>query len=356
MDFINFNAGPSAIPKSVLNIIHQELFNWQNTGLSILETGHRTSQFMELSLKLQASVRRLLKVPDDFAVLFLPGGGQVQFAMAVMNLVGGFKCANYVETGYWSALAMQAGAKYVDVHVAASSKNQQYSCIPELADWNIKKDGAFLHFCDNETIGGVEFQDLPAIDDMVLVSDMSSNIFSRPIDFKRISCVYACAQKNIGIAGMSLVIVRRDLLDRALPETPSIFNYAIQDKNQSLACTPTTFAWYVASLVLDWLEQQGGVEQMAVSSLQKSQMLYQCIDASEIYSNKVEFKYRSRMNVPFSFVNSELENKFLQVAKENGFLCLQGHRLVGGARASIYNAISVDEVRRLVVFMENFAG
>lgn len=354
MKIIDFSAGPAAIPEAVKIKIQEQLLDWQNTGVSILEIGHRTAQFVEFGDKLQASVRRILKVPDDFAVLFLPGGAQIQFAMAVMNLMRGFKYANYVETGHWSSLAMKEAQKYAQVHLAASSKEQNFTTIPEVHTWDIKQDAAFLHFTDNETIGGLEFPSIPKIDDMVLVSDMSSNIFSRPIDFSRIGCIYACAQKNLGVAGMSLVIVRRDLLDRASPETPAVFTYAHQEKNSSLACTPTTFSWYVASLILDWIESEGGLEAMTKNSIEKAAMLYDCIDSSTLYRNTIDPKYRSRMNVPFIIEDSELEGEFFKAAKENGLLYLEGHRSVGGARASIYNAISIQDVQILIDFMKDF--
>lgn len=352
---INFGAGPSALPRSTLDTIHKELFNWQNTGLSILETGHRTPVFNELAEKLEASVRRILKVPNHFAILFLPGGAQVQFAMAVMNLVKGFHTANYVETGHWSALAMKEGQKYIKIHCAASSRSQNFSIIPRVNSWDVVDNAAFLHFTDNETIGGVEFASIPQLSEIPLVSDMSSNIFSRPIDFNYLGCIYACAQKNLGIAGMSLVIVRRDLLDRALPETPSVFHYARQETHKSLYSTPTTFAWYLASLILDWLEKEGGVEHMAKQNLKKSQLLYNYIDSSEFYCNSIETNCRSRMNVPFRLINSELEMDFFKEAKEQGLFNLPGHRTVGGARASLYNAISVKDVELLIEFMKYFA-
>lgn len=351
---INFNAGPAAVPASVLNTIYKELFNWQNTGFSILETGHRTPGFLELGVRLEASVRRILGIPETFSVLFLPGGAQIQFAMATMNLVRGFQKANYIETGYWSEMAIKEAKKYTQVHIAASSKEQGFTHIPKLHTWHIDKNAAFLHYTDNETIGGVEFPEVPQIEDMVLVSDMSSNIFSRSIDFSRIGCVYACAQKNLGISGMSLVIIRRDLLDRALPETPAVFHYATQDKNNSLACTPTTFAWYVASLILDWIEAEGGIKRMEQNSINKSRLLYDCIDSSNFYNNPIEIPYRSRMNVPFTLINSKLENQFFREAEQQGLCYLQGHRSTGGVRASIYNAISQDEVTRLVEFLNGF--
>lgn len=353
---INFNAGPAALPESVLNTIQNELPNWQNTGVSILELGHRTPQFSALNDKLQASVRRILKVPEHFAVLFLPGGAQIQFSIALMNLIGGFKSANYVETGTWSTTAIKEASRYTQVHLTASSSAQNFTTIPDFSLWDIKKDAAFLHFTDNETIGGVEFSQIPAIDDMPLVSDMSSNIFSREIDFTRLGCVYACAQKNLGIAGVTLVIVRRDLLDRAIPETPSVFNYAVQEKNKSLLATPPTFAMYVASLILDWIEAEGGVDVMAKRNMEKAKVLYHYLDESDFYHNPVEKKYRSRMNVPFILKDSSKESAFFAEAEQQGLLYLQGHRSVGGARASIYNAISIEQVKRLIEFLRSFAA
>ncbi len=352
---INFNAGPAAVPAQVLDIIHRDLFNWNNTGVSILSIGHRTPQFSELGERLEASVRHLLHVPNDFAVLFLPGGAQIQFAMVAMNLTRGFQCANYIETGYWSGMAIKEAQKYTQVHLAASGKEQQFTIIPVEETWNLQPNAAFVHFTDNETIGGIEFPDIPHVSDMILVSDMSSNIFSRPIDFSRLGCIYACAQKNFGIAGMSLVIVRRDLLDRALPETPAVFNYALQDKNHSLLATPTAFAWYVASLICDWMAQEGGIAEMEKRSLAKSQLLYACIDQSNFYHNSVLPHYRSRMNVPFLLPNSHLEDEFFLSAKKEGLLYLEGHRSVGGARASIYNALSFKDVVRLTEFLNYFA-
>ncbi len=352
---INFNAGPAAIPESVLNTIRNELPNWHETGVSILELGHRTSQFSALNEKLEASVRRILNVPEHFSVLFLPGGAQIQFSIAVMNLLGGSKSANYVETGTWSTTAIKEARRYTEINIAATSAAEHFTTIPDPDQWDIKKEGAFLHFTDNETIGGVEFKQIPQIENMPLVSDMSSNIFSREIDFTRIGCVYACAQKNLGIAGVTLVIVRRDLLDRAIPQTPSVFHYATQDKNKSLLATPPTFAFYVASLILDWIEEEGGLQVMAKRNLEKSNLLYNYLDQSDFYHNPVDVRYRSRMNVPFTLKDASKEADFFSAAEKNGLLYLQGHRSVGGARASIYNAISIEQVQKLIDFLRYFA-
>lgn len=352
---INFGAGPAKLPKEVLDKIHEQLVDWQGMGISILELGHRTPEFAALGKKIEDSVRRLLKVPEQFVILLMPGGAQIQFAMIAMNLLGERQILNYVETGYWSSMAIKEAKKYAEVKVVASSKNQNFSTIPALEAWQIDPSGAYLHFTDNETIGGVEFSSIPEVTNMPLISDMSSNIFSRPVDFSHLGLIYACAQKNLGISGLSLVIVRKDLLGRALPQTPSVFNYEIESQQSSMLATPTTFAWYVASLVLDWIEEQGGVDEMAKRSVQKSGLLYDFIDNSDFYTNKVEDKFRSRMNVPFTLRDASLEKALFAQASEQGLMYLPGHRSVGGARASLYNAMSVDEVKQLIYFLEAFA-
>lgn len=352
---INFGAGPAKLPQDVLNKIHDHILVWQDTGISILELGHRTPEFSALGEKIDASVRRLLNVPNDFAVLLMPGGAQIQFAMIAMNLLGDYQKLNYVETGYWSTSAIKEGKKYAQVHIAATGKEEHFTTIPPVDSWQIEPNAAYLHFTDNETIGGVEFNEIPDLPEMVLVSDMSSNIFSRPIDFSRMGVIYACAQKNMGIAGMCLVIVRKELLGRAMAHTPVVFNYETESQQASMLATPTTFAWYVASLMLDWIEEQGGVDEMDTRSRRKSQLLYQFIDQSDFYQNNVNPNYRSRMNVPFTLRDPSLEKKLFQQAQANGLLYLQGHRSVGGARASLYNAISVNEVEKLIDFLTFFA-
>ncbi len=350
----NFGAGPAKLPLPVLQKIEENLYNWQNTGLSILEIGHRSKPFQALVDKMVSSVRRILSVPNDYAILFLPSGAQTQFAMCNLNLLGTHKTVNYLETGHWSKKAISEAQKYAHVHIVASSANQQFNQIPNEDSWDIHPDGAFLHFTDNETIGGLEFPFKPNGNGQFLVSDMSSNLFSRPIDFQDYGCIYACAQKNFGIAGMSLVIIREDLFDRASPQTPAVFDYNQQWQNNSLLATPPTFAFYVASLMFDWIEENGGVETFARLSMQKSQLLYDCIDQSGLYHNPVDSRYRSRMNVPFILTQEALTEDFLQRATKAGFANLKGHRSVGGARASIYNAITLDEVESLVAFMQQY--
>ncbi len=351
---INFGPGPSKLPKQVIRQLEKSFFNWQKTGLSILEVGHRSKAFQALVDKMIASVKRLLKIPYHFAILFLPAGAQNQFAVCNMNLIGGHATVNYIETGYWSKKAISEAKKYSNVHIAASGVSRNFCDIPEPATWDIDEDGAFLHFTDNETIDGLEFPFKPDGKGLYLVSDMSSNLFSRPIDFEHYGCIYACAQKNFGIAGMSLVIVRESLLDRAHPQTPASFNYQLQWQNNSLLATPPTFAFYVTSLMLDWTEENGGVNAFAKLSKLKSQLLYDYIDQSYFYINPINKQYRSRMNVPFTLANTSLTEDFLQQANTAGLVNLKGHRSVGGVRASIYNATHLSEVERLVDFMHQY--
>ncbi|CEK11615.1 3-phosphoserine/phosphohydroxythreonine transaminase [Legionella hackeliae] len=350
---INFGAGPAALPACILKRVKEELLNWNNTGVSIVEISHRSKEFIDLGEKIEFGIRKLLSVPDDFAILFLPGGGQTQFAVVPMNLAKGFRHANYIQTGYWSKLSVEEGKKYLNVHLAAT--NEQYPHkITDTELWDIKKNAAFTHYTDNETISGLEFPSIPILDGTVLVSDMSSNILTRYINFQKIGCIYACAQKNLGIAGMSLVIVRKDLLDRALPQTPSVFNYGLQYKNRSLLCTPPSFCWYIASLIIEWLESEGGINEMSKRSMVKSDLLYNCIDSSNLYVNNINHDYRSRMNVTFRLVEKELEASFINAAKKEGLLFLEGHRSQGGVRASLYNSISENEVISLCSFMDFF--
>ena len=351
---VNFGPGPSKIPQPVLNKIEANLYDWQQTGLSILEVGHRSKAFQALVDSMVSSVRRLLGVPEHFVILFLPAGAQNQFAMCNMNLLGNHQTVNYIETGHWSKKAISEAKKYTNVHIVASGAEQNFCHIPDPSNWDINPSGAFLHFTDNETIGGLEFPYKPDGLGQFLVSDMSSNLFSRAIDFNNYGCIYACAQKNFGIAGVSLVIVREDLLDRADPKTPAVFHYQQQWQNNSLLATPPTFAFFVASLMFDWMEESGGVAFFDQLSQEKSQLLYDYIDHSELFKNPIENRFRSRMNVPFTLTDEALTETFLQQATQAGLANLKGHRSVGGARASIYNAMSLEEVQHLVDFMRQF--
>lgn len=351
---INFGPGPAKLPHKIIEKIEGNLYNWEGTGLSILEIGHRSRAFQALVEKMVSSVKRLLSVPDHYAIIFLPAGAQNQFAMCNMNLVGAHSTVNYLETGYWSKKAIAEAKKYANVHIVASSAERNFFDIPHRDSWRIDADGAFLHFTDNETIGGLEFPEKPDGQGLFLVSDMSSNIFSRPIDFHNYGCIYACAQKNFGISGMSLVIIREDLLDKADPQTPAVFNYKLQWQSNSLLATPPTFAFYVASLMFDWIEENGGVDKFDQLAKQKAQLLYNYIDQSMFYHNKVDKRHRSRMNVPFTLSDNNLTDDFIQQATNVGLANLKGHRSVGGARASIYNAMSLAEVQRLVLFMKEY--
>lgn len=351
---VNFGPGPAKLPDSVIHQIQKDIVNWENTGLSILEVGHRSAEFKALIAKIQADVKRLLAVPDEFAIIFLPAGAQNQFAIVNMNLIGQHKTVNYLDTGYWSKKAISEAKKYAEVNIVASGSENHYHTIPDQSQWTIDKKAAFLHYTDNETIGGLEFPSPPVVDNMLLVSDMSSNIFSRPFDFSPFACLYACAQKNMGIAGMSLVIVRKDLLNQAHPLTPNVFNYTMQYENDSSLCTPPVFAFYVSSLMFDWIDEQGGVEVLDERNKEKSSLLYEFIDQSKLYHNPIAQDGRSRMNVPFTLSDEALDSVFLSEAKKNGLLNLKGHRSVGGMRASIYNAMHLNEIKRLLEFMEKF--
>ncbi len=350
----NFSAGPAVLPEAVLERARAELTDWHGTGMSIMEVSHRGPQFAEVAEKSESDLRRLLELPDDFAVLFLQGGASTQFAAVPMNLVAPDQAAAYVNTGSWSRKAIAEAQKFCEVRVVADAQACAYSDIPAATEWLDAGDAAYVHFTSNETIGGVEFISLPDIP-QPLVSDMSSNFLSRPMDFSRFDVVYAGAQKNIGPAGLTVVLVRRECLDRrsgsALPGT---LDYRAMAKAGSMLNTPPTFAWYMAGLVFEWLLEQGGLTAMAKINDQKAEMLYGYIDQSGFYSNPVAVACRSRMNVPFTLADDSLDGKFLEEASQMGLENLKGHRSVGGMRASIYNAMPVEGVAALISFMQDF--
>jgi phosphoserine aminotransferase len=350
----NFSPGPAILPAPVLERAREELRGWRSTGVSVMEMSHRGEDFIGIAERAEADLRALLGVPANYKVLFLAGGASAQFAAAPMNLWRGKKQASYVSTGYWSEKAIAEARLYGQVQVAASGKDSKFTTIPPRASWNVDRDAAYLHYTANETIGGVEFQDAPEADGLPLVADMSSNILSRPVDVRRFGLIYASAQKNLGLPGLAVVIVREDLLGQTLPGTPSTFDYKRQAENGSMVNTPPTYAWYVAGLVLDWLREQGGVKAIEAHNIRKAAKLYAAIDAAPFYSNPVEPAVRSRMNVPFHLADSNLEALFLAEAKEAGLVYLEGHRSVGGLRASIYNAMPEEGVEALISFMREF--
>lgn len=351
----NFSPGPAALPEAVLQQARDELLDWRGSGMSVMEMSHRGKEFMGIAAKAEADLRELLGIPANYKVLFLQGGASAQFAMVPMNLLRGKKSADYIYTGEWSKKAIKEAKLYGAVNVAASSEATKFSTVPPQKDWKLDPGAAYLHYTPNETIGGVEFSYVPDIGNVPLVADMSSTILSRPIDVTKYSLIYAGAQKNIGPAGLTIVIVRDDLLGQAQPGTPSMFDYKIHADNESMYNTPPTYAWYIAGLVFEWLKKNGGLKAMAETNQRKAGKLYAAIDTSGgYYKNPVELSSRSWMNVPFTLKNDNLDESFLKGAKSAGLLQLKGHRSVGGMRASIYNAMPEAGVDALIAYMQDF--
>ncbi|MDO9049797.1 MAG: 3-phosphoserine/phosphohydroxythreonine transaminase [Methylobacter sp.] len=350
----NFSAGPSAFPESVLRQAQQEMLEWRDSGMSVMEMSHRGKHFSMIAEELESDLRTLLAVPENYKVLFLQGGASAQFSLIPQNILNGKTKACYLNTGAWSEKAIKDARAYCDVAVSASSEDTKFTTIPEASSWAIDSQAAYLHYTSNETIHGVEFQSCPDSKGLPLVSDMSSNILSRKIDVSQYGLIYAGTQKNMGPAGVTVVIVRDDLVGHASKTVPSVFNYAEQAKNQSMLNTPATYSWYLAGLVLKWLKEQGGVEAIEQRNIAKAAKLYQAIDQSALYSNPVEVASRSRMNVPFILADENLDKPFLAAAEANGLFELKGHRSVGGMRASIYNAMPEAGVQALIDFMAEF--
>lgn len=350
----NFSPGPAVLPHAVLEQAQAELLDWQGSGMSVMEMSHRGKEFMSIAAQAEADFRTLMAIPNNYKVLFLQGGAHSQFAMIPMNLARGKPQADYLDTGDWSLKATEEGQRYLDVKVIASSADSNYTTIPPFASWQRNPQAAYLHYTSNETIRGVEFDWIPEVEDVPLVVDMSSDILARPIDVSRFGLIYAGAQKNIGPAGLTLVIVREDLLGQVLDGTPSMFNYQIYAETESMYNTPPTYAWYLSGLVFQWLLKQGGLEAMAKLNQRKAEKLYAVIDASDFYNNPVDPDCRSWMNVPFTLANTSLEKRFLDEAAQAGLVTLKGHRLVGGMRASIYNAMPEEGVDALIAFMREF--
>ncbi len=349
----NFSAGPAMLPRQVLQLMQKELLEYGNAKASVMEISHRGADFMALAQKSEQDLRDLMNIPDNYKVLFMQGGASAQFSMVPINLLRGKKTANYTHTGHWSKKAIAEAQRYCDVNICTDSLENKYTDIEDFDGWQIDEKGAYLHYTPNETIAGLEFDYTPEVD-MPLVADMSSSILSREIDVSKYGVIYAGAQKNIGISGLTVVIVREDLIGHVVANQPILFDYATQANNDSMYNTPSTYPWYVASRVFEWLKTQGGLSAMAKINEQKAKTLYQAIDASDFYSNPVEAKYRSWMNVPFLLANEDLNALFLQKAAENNLITLKGHRSVGGMRASIYNAMPQEGVDALVNFMQDF--
>jgi len=352
----NFSAGPAMLPQAVLEQAQQEFLDWNGSGMNIMEMSHRGKEFMSIAEKAEADLRDVMQIPDNYKVLFLQGGASSQFAAIPMNLLRGKTTADYFNTGQWSKKAISEAKRYCDVNVVASSEAENFSTVPEKDTWNLNPDAAYVHYTTNETIGGVEFDEIPDVGDVPLVVDISSTILSRPVDVSKFALIYAGAQKNVGPAGLTIVIVRDDLIGETIAGTPTMFDYKVQADNDSMYNTPPTYSLYLAGLVFQWLKGLGGLEGMAKINQRKAEKLYAAIDNSGFYQNPVTPKYRSWMNVPFTLNDSSLDGDFLAGAKEAGLLTLKGHRSVGGMRASIYNAMPEEGVDTLIDYMQDFAN
>ncbi len=350
----NFSAGPAMLPAEVLERAGEELQDWHGSGMSVMEMSHRGKEFMSIAEQAEADLRELMAIPDDYKVLFLQGGASSQFAMVPLNLLRDSSGADYINTGAWSKKAIAEAKRYCEVNVAASSEADNFTSVPPQDQWRLKADAAYVHYTPNETIGGVEFPWIPDTGDVPLVADMSSTILSRPIDVSRFGVIYAGAQKNIGPAGLTVVIVRDDLIGSVRDGAPTMFDYKVHADAGSMYNTPPTYGWYLAGLVFAWLKERGGLAAMAEVNKRKADKLYAAIDASDFYANPVQPDCRSWMNVPFTLADPELDKVFLDEAAKAGLVTLKGHRSVGGMRASIYNAMPEEGVDALVAFMADF--
>jgi phosphoserine aminotransferase len=354
MRIFNFSPGPAMLPEPVLQRAAAEMLDWRGSGMGVMEMSHRGKEFIAIAAKAEADLRALLAIPANYKVLFLQGGAIAENAVVPMNLVGGHSVADYVNTGEWSKKSIREAKKYCTVNIAASAEDKGFTYVPARETWKLTRDAAYVHVCTNETIGGVEYQWTPDTGDLPLVADMSSHILSRVIDVAKYGVIYAGAQKNAGIAGLTLVIVRDDLLDRALPITPSVFHWNEQAAAESMLNTPSTYAVYMAGLVFEWLQAQGGLAAIEQKNIAKARVLYDYLDQSKFYLSPVRKEDRSRMNVPFKLRDEKLDETFLKGAVERGMVQLKGHRSVGGMRASIYNAMPIEGVQALAAYMKEF--
>jgi phosphoserine aminotransferase len=350
----NFSPGPAAMPEPVLQRAQAELLDWRGTGMSVMELSHRGPEFMAFYAETEKNLRSLLGVPASYKVLFLQGGAQGQNAIVPLNLMPPGATADYVDTGHWATRSIAEARRYGNVNVAASSADRKYTYVPAQSTWQLTRGAAYVHLTTNETIGGVEYHWIPDTGAVPLVADMSSHILSRPLDVTRFGVIYAGAQKNMGPAGVTLVLVREDLLERARPECPTVFNYGAQAKSDSMANTPPTFAMYLSGLTIEWLIAQGGLAAIERANVAKAELLYGEIDRTGFYRNPVRREDRSRMNVPFQLPDTRLDAPFLAGAAERGLMQLKGHKAVGGMRASIYNAMPLAGVQALCEYLRDF--
>ncbi|PWC10419.1 phosphoserine transaminase [Brenneria roseae subsp. americana] len=351
----NFSAGPAMLPVEVLRRAEQELCNWHGLGTSVMEISHRSKEFMQVAVESEQDLRDLLKIPSNYKVLFCHGGARAQFAAVPLNLLGDKSHADYIDGGYWAHSAINEAEKYCTPNIIdVKTRVDDLRGVKPMSEWQLSDDSAFVHYCPNETIDGVAIEEMPDFGDKIVVADYSSSILSRPIDVSRYGVIYAGAQKNVGPAGLTLVIVRDDLLGNARRELPSILNYQILADNASMFNTPPTFAWYLSGMVFKWLKEQGGLVEMEKRNKDKANLLYGAIDNSNFYRNDVAPANRSRMNVPFLLADAALDKVFLEEAQTAGLHALKGHRVVGGMRASIYNAMPIEGVKALTDFMADF--
>lgn len=351
----NFSAGPATLPLEVLEQAQAELLDWNSTGVSVMEMSHRSKEFNEISNTAEADLRELLAIPNNYKILFLQGGAHSQFSAIPLNLLRGKTNADYLNTGIWSSKAIAEAKRYCNVNVVSNAKSSNYTTIDSIDLWNLDKDAAYFHYVYNETIGGLEISQEPELNnDVPLVADLSSTILSRPVDVSKYGMIYAGAQKNIGPAGLTLVIIRDDLLGDTVDFTPTMFDYSIHAENDSKYNTPATYSWYLAGLVFKWIKRQGGLKALADVNYRKSQKLYDAIDDSSFYNNAIDKKYRSWMNIPFTLADNSLNEQFLGLAEKNDLVALKGHKSVGGMRASIYNAMPEAGVDALIQVMKSF--
>lgn len=351
----NFSAGPAALPKTVLERAQTELIDWNGQGTSVMEVSHRGKPFMAVAEKAEHDLRLLMNIPDNYKVLFLQGGGRGQFFSVPMNLAQRGNLSQHLVSGQWSQIAVSEAEKYMQAEVVAKTQTKDSRLwVPTQDNWQINEKAAYFHYCPNETIDGIEIDWVPKSTSVPIVADMSSNILSKEINVNDYGIIYASAQKNIGPSGLTVVIVRDDLIGLARPDTPSVFDYKQQANNDSMYNTPPTFSWYLAGLVFEWLLAQGGVKAVEKVNIEKAAVLYSCIDNSDFYRNNVAFENRSKMNVTFQLADNRLDAAFLEQAEKIGLVALKGHRFVGGIRASIYNAMPLEGVKALVSFMQEF--
>jgi phosphoserine aminotransferase len=352
----NFSAGPAALPEEVLKQAAEEMLDWHGCGQSVMEMSHRGKEFIAIAQAAEADLRELMAIPANYKVLFLQGGASLQFEMIPINLLRGKAAADYVHTGEWAKKAIKAAKTFCNVNTVASAEDKAFTYAPAQADWQLTKDAAYVHYTANETIGGVEFNWVPETGDVPLVCDMSSNILSRPVDVAKYGLIYAGAQKNIGPAGLTIVIVRDDLIGQAVPTPPAMLNYKTHVDAESMYNTPPTYAIYIAGLVFQLLKRTGGLAAAEQRNIAKANLLYDYLETTDFYRNPVAKTDRSRMNVPFTLKDAALDDPFLKGAKDRGMVQLKGHRSVGGMRASIYNAMPIEGVQALVEYMKEFAA